>query len=260
MIRTQRRGDWQYTAGPQRRGPRGQGVDAMGIIRRLFMLFWTGLVLAMIAAAIGALMARRRVVPAAAADANEIELRAIFEPIHFQSRATGFRGGTIECWYGGGVIDLRDVDAGPGRRAARGPSGLRRWPDHRSRDLERHGRRQGHRRRRRHPTARRAAGRRAAADGGRGRDVRRLRDHVRGSRGRAARSGRADPALGATRPDRGDGRRGDGTGEADRGLDWPAAHPRGGGWLRRTAARAPGGRAAGSQGRPGRPGSPPGGP
>jgi hypothetical protein len=52
-------------------------------------------------------------VPVPAADADEIELRAIFEPMHFHSRATGFRGGTIECWYGGGVIDLRDAVLDP---------------------------------------------------------------------------------------------------------------------------------------------------
>lgn len=85
----------------------------MGIIRRLFTLLWTGLVLAMIAGAIGALLARRRIVPVPASDADEVELRAIFEPMHFQSRSTGFRGGTIECWYGGGVIDLRDAVLDP---------------------------------------------------------------------------------------------------------------------------------------------------
>jgi hypothetical protein len=79
----------------------------MGLIKRLFTLFSAGLILAMVAAAIGALAARRRSVPAADPDADEVALRAIFEPIHFESRATAFRGGTIECWYGGGVIDLR---------------------------------------------------------------------------------------------------------------------------------------------------------
>jgi hypothetical protein len=85
----------------------------MGIIRRLFMVFWTGLLVAMIAGAIGALMARRRMVPAPAPDADDIELLAAFEPMHFQSRAAAFRGGTIECWYGGGVIDLRDAVLDP---------------------------------------------------------------------------------------------------------------------------------------------------
>ncbi len=89
----------------------------MGIIRRLFTLFWTGLVLAMVLGAVGALAARRRIVPVPAAADDEIQLRAIFEPIHFQSRSTAFRGGTIECWYGGGVVDLRDavVDAAGAR-------------------------------------------------------------------------------------------------------------------------------------------------
>lgn len=85
----------------------------MRIIRRLFTLFWTGLVLAMVLGAIGALAARRRIVPAPAADADEVELRAIFEPLHFESHATAFRGGTIECWYGGGVIDLRQAKLDP---------------------------------------------------------------------------------------------------------------------------------------------------
>ncbi len=67
----------------------------MGIIRRLFTLFWVGLVLAMVGGAIGALRARQREVPPPAPDADEIELLATFEPVHFQSRATAFRGGTI---------------------------------------------------------------------------------------------------------------------------------------------------------------------
>ena len=85
----------------------------MGIIRRLFTLFWTGLVLAMVLGAIGAIVARRRVVPAPEPGADEIELLATFEPMHFQSRAAAFRGGTIECWYGGGVIDLREAVLDP---------------------------------------------------------------------------------------------------------------------------------------------------
>jgi hypothetical protein len=86
----------------------------MGIIRRLFTLFWTGLVLSMVLGAIGALIARQRVVPAPAPEADEIELLATFEPMHFQSRSTAFRGGKIECWYGGGVVDLRDAVLDPG--------------------------------------------------------------------------------------------------------------------------------------------------
>ena len=85
----------------------------MGFIRRLFTLFWVGLVLAMIGSAVGALMARRRVVPLPSVEADEVELRAIFEPMHFQSRSTAFRGGIIECWFGGGVIDLRDASLDP---------------------------------------------------------------------------------------------------------------------------------------------------
>lgn len=81
----------------------------MRIIRRLITLFWTGMVLSMIGGALGAVAARRRIVPVTEPDADEIRLAAIFAPIHFQGRATNFRGGTVDCWYGGGVIDLREA-------------------------------------------------------------------------------------------------------------------------------------------------------
>ena len=173
----------------------------MRIIRRLFTLFWTGLVLAMVLGAIGALAARRRIVPAAAADADDVELRAIFEPLHFESHATAFRGGTIECWYGGGVIDLRQatLDTAGARldvrtvfgggqiivpevleRHATGVVGIGGVGDTRSRVP-------------RDPDAPHLTIERLRA-------VRRVRRHVRRPRGRAPRPRRADPALGASRP------------------------------------------------------------
>lgn len=85
----------------------------MRIIRWLFTMLWVGFILAMAGAVVGALAARQRVVPAPAPDADEIELLATFEPLHYQSRASGFRGGTIECWYGGGVVDLREAVLDP---------------------------------------------------------------------------------------------------------------------------------------------------
>ena len=38
---------------------------------------------------------------------------AIFEPIAFESHATRFRGGQVELWYGGGIIDLRNATLDP---------------------------------------------------------------------------------------------------------------------------------------------------
>ena len=46
-------------------------------------------------------------------EADEIRLSAIFEPISFRSTSTKFRGGSVECWYGGGAVDLRDAVVDP---------------------------------------------------------------------------------------------------------------------------------------------------
>jgi hypothetical protein len=86
----------------------------MRIIGRLLGLAAVGLGLTAIAGAIGAHGAKRRIVPLDAPDANDVRLASIFEPISFRSTAASFRGGTIECWYGGGVFDLRDATLDPG--------------------------------------------------------------------------------------------------------------------------------------------------
>jgi hypothetical protein len=85
----------------------------MKYVGRAFGLVWGALMLAM---AIGTLVARamkRRIVTVDEADANEIRLAAILEPMSFRSTATSFRGGTVDCWYGGGIIDLREADLDP---------------------------------------------------------------------------------------------------------------------------------------------------
>ena len=38
---------------------------------------------------------------------------AIFGPLEFHSTSRNFRGGRLECWYGGGVLDLRDATLAP---------------------------------------------------------------------------------------------------------------------------------------------------
>src|SRR5687767_15947621 len=79
----------------------------MNAIRRLFALFTGGLMLASVAGLFVARAAKQRIEEVDAPDADEIRLAAIFEPMHFRSTATRFRGGTVDCWYGGGIIDLR---------------------------------------------------------------------------------------------------------------------------------------------------------
>jgi hypothetical protein len=85
----------------------------MNVIRRLIALSTGGLVLASVAGMFAANAAKRRIEPVDAPDADEVRLAAIFEPMSFRSTATRFRGGTVDCWYGGGVVDLRDAVLDP---------------------------------------------------------------------------------------------------------------------------------------------------
>jgi hypothetical protein len=56
---------------------------------------------------------KRRLVPTTDESADEIVAVAIFAPLAFHSTAKAFRGGALECWYGGGVLDLRDAVLAP---------------------------------------------------------------------------------------------------------------------------------------------------
>jgi hypothetical protein len=86
----------------------------MNLIGRLIALSTGGLALASVAGMFAAHAAKRRIEPVDAPDADEVRLVAIFEPLSFRSTATHLRGGTIDCWYGGGVIDLRGAVLDPG--------------------------------------------------------------------------------------------------------------------------------------------------
>jgi hypothetical protein len=86
----------------------------MNIIGRILVVLTGAFVVTSIAAAIGARAMKQRIVRVDAPDSNEVKLAAIFEPINFRSTATAFRGGTLDLWYGGGIIDLRDAFLDPG--------------------------------------------------------------------------------------------------------------------------------------------------
>jgi len=78
----------------------------MRTVLRLLGIAW---LLAFVGAIVGAVMARRRVEVEDDPEANEIALLASLSPLEFASTAPAFRGGTVECWLGGGTIDLRSA-------------------------------------------------------------------------------------------------------------------------------------------------------
>ena len=66
----------------------------------------------MIAAMGLAFLKKRQVVPQEP-DADEVDLVAAFAPLDFKSTSSAFRGGRVETWFGGGVVDLRDATLDP---------------------------------------------------------------------------------------------------------------------------------------------------
>jgi hypothetical protein len=86
----------------------------MGVIGRILVVVLGAFVATMVGAAVAARMAKERIVPVDDPAADEVTLAAIFGPIDFRSTATSFRGGRLECWYGGGTIDLRGATLAPG--------------------------------------------------------------------------------------------------------------------------------------------------
>src|SRR3954452_8398789 len=80
-----------------------------GIIR-LVVIGW---IASMVAGAVAALQARRRIGPTSPESADDIVASAIFGPLDYHSTATNLRSGTLELWYGGGVLDLRDATLAP---------------------------------------------------------------------------------------------------------------------------------------------------
>jgi hypothetical protein len=81
-------------------------MKVIGTIVGLFTMVMAG-------AAAAALATKQRIVPNDDPNADEVALVAIFAPIMFRSTAGSFRGGTLDCWYGGGIVDLRDATLDP---------------------------------------------------------------------------------------------------------------------------------------------------
>jgi len=81
----------------------------MKLIGRLIGLFFAATIVAAIASAIAALSLKQRLPRVEDPDADEVHLVAVFEPLAFTSKAPAFTGGTLDTWYGGGVVDLREA-------------------------------------------------------------------------------------------------------------------------------------------------------
>jgi hypothetical protein len=85
----------------------------MGIIGRIVGLAVVGMAGAMAVGAAGALSAKQRIVPTTDPADDEITVASIFGPLAYRSTASSFTGGTVECWYGGGALDLRQATLAP---------------------------------------------------------------------------------------------------------------------------------------------------
>jgi hypothetical protein len=85
----------------------------MRLIGRFLGAVFTALMVASIAGTIAAILAKQRIVPTTDPQADDVELAGIFGPLAYRSTAANLRGGTIDCWYGGGMVDLRGAKLAP---------------------------------------------------------------------------------------------------------------------------------------------------
>jgi hypothetical protein len=83
------------------------------MLKRIIGLGVAATAVSMVAAAATAHNLKRTLVPTTDPSADEIVAVAIFGPLDLRSTSRNFRGGRLECWYGGGVLDLRDATLAP---------------------------------------------------------------------------------------------------------------------------------------------------
>ncbi|MEO8437096.1 MAG: hypothetical protein ABI562_01465 [Chloroflexota bacterium] len=81
--------------------------------KRIVGLGVVGMGVGMAAAAAKAVSIKQTLVPTSNEAADEIVAVAIFDELDFHSTSHAFRGGRLECWYGGGRLDLRDATLAP---------------------------------------------------------------------------------------------------------------------------------------------------
>jgi hypothetical protein len=94
--------------------PTGSGPGLKRAFGRLVgLLFGAMLVIQTVGVAF-ALRRKREVSLAPDPASDEVALTSIFGPLDFTSTAQAFRGGTLTCMYGGGILDLRRAKLSPG--------------------------------------------------------------------------------------------------------------------------------------------------
>jgi hypothetical protein len=78
------------------------------IVSFLFLCWFVFLVSALVLAAL-----KRRDVALPGPDEDEIDLVASFGPVEYRSTARAFRGGRVQTWFAGGVVDLSEAQLDP---------------------------------------------------------------------------------------------------------------------------------------------------
>ena len=84
----------------------------LGNLGRLIAALLIGLIV-FVLAAMGLAFAKRRDVAPQEPDADEVDLVASFGPLDYKSTSNAFRGGSVQTWFGGGVVDLRQATLDP---------------------------------------------------------------------------------------------------------------------------------------------------
>ncbi len=83
------------------------------MIKRIIRLIVVGWIVGVVVGAVAALRVKMGAGRDSDESADEIVATAIFGPLAYRSTAAQLRIGTLECWYGGGELDLRDATLDP---------------------------------------------------------------------------------------------------------------------------------------------------
>jgi len=87
--------------------PTGSGPGPKRVFGRLVGLLFGAMFVVQTVGVALALRRKREVSLAPDSASDDVALTSIFGPLDFTSTAQAFRGGTLTCMYGGGILDLR---------------------------------------------------------------------------------------------------------------------------------------------------------